>query len=295
MHRAAQAYFQTGVTTTGQGDILLMLYDGAIKFMNQAKERLDANDMAGKGNNITKALQILDELSGTLDMEKGGELSENLRNLYIFCTNRLVMANIKKSTEMIDEVIKIITGLRAAFAAIVDLPEAQEAAAQVAASQRASGILPARAQQGTAAPVASAPGAGARLRNFYAQNQQQSTPVEEQAESMPESRETTAAEAQAVPPPALGAQDAVKTASSPATSGAPKAATALSMPDSPKAVAGQSVSEQPSGGQAPSAAVAPAVAADEGTGPAAGFSPLPGSFGGKMMGSSLYKKMAQQQ
>ena len=294
MHRAAQAYFQTGVTTTGQGDILLMLYDGAIKFMNQAKERLEANDMAGKGNNITKALQILDELSVTLDMQKGGELSETLRNLYIFCTNRLVMANIKKSTEMIDEVIKIITGLRAAFAAIVDLPEAQEAAAQVAASQRASGILPARAQPGTAAPVASAPGAGARLRNFYAQNQQQGTP-EAQKEAAPEHQEDIAAEGPEMQPALHGAQDVPKTAA-PFTPPPPKAAAAPSLPEEPKAAVPRAEEKQPHSGQEASAAETPvAPQADEANAPAAGFSPLPGSFGGKMMGSSLYKKMAQQQ
>lgn len=278
MHRAAQAYFQTGVTTTGQGDILLMLYDGAIKFMNQAKERLEANDMAGKGNNITKALQILEELNSILDMQKGGELSANLRNLYIFCTNRLVMANIKKSTEIIDEVIKIVTGLRAAFAAIVDLPEAQEAAAQVAATQRANGILPVRSQPGTTAPAASAPGAAVRLRNFYAQNQQEAPPASMDNEAMTEQREELQA-------PQDEKQMATGTEHAAAASGVEAAA--------PVQLAEEAL--QPV--QVPQPAEIPVAVSDtDADAPATGFPPPPAGFGGgRMTGSSLYKKMAQQQ
>ena len=61
MHKAAQAYLQTQVTTTSQGELLLLLYDGAIKFLTQAKERMAARDMAGKGVLISKALDVDDE------------------------------------------------------------------------------------------------------------------------------------------------------------------------------------------------------------------------------------------
>ena len=109
MQRAATAYFQTQVTTTSQGGLLVMLYDAAIKFLNQSKESLAANDMAKKGMAISKALDLLDELAGALNMEKGGTLAQNLHSLYIFCTNYLVRANLKKDPKMIDEVIKILS------------------------------------------------------------------------------------------------------------------------------------------------------------------------------------------
>jgi flagellar protein FliS len=170
MHNAAHAYLQTRVTTTGQGDILLLLYDGGINFLHKAKDCLAANDMAGKGNYISKTLDIVEELSNTLDMETGGPLSRNLLELYRFCAKRLIQANIKKSPEILDEVIKILGGLRSAFAAIVETPEAMEAAAQVAAGHtgRTTGsIRPGVSSTGT---VGLSPGAGARRQSLYAKN-----------------------------------------------------------------------------------------------------------------------------
>ena len=128
MQNASNAYLQTQVTTTSQGDILIMLYDGAIKFMNRAKERLAARDMAGKGNALSRVLDIINELDSTLNVEKGGELAKNLHNLYVFCNSRLLMANLRADAAIVDEVLTIITGLRSAYAQIVSLPEAQAAA-----------------------------------------------------------------------------------------------------------------------------------------------------------------------
>jgi flagellar protein FliS len=172
MQNAAHAYLQTSVTTTGQGDVLLLLYDGGLNFLHKAKERLAARDMGGKGLYISKALDIVEELTNTLNMETGGLLAQNLLGLYRFCSKRLIQANIKKSPEIIDEVIKILEGLRGAFAAIVNLPEAMEAAAQVAAGQkgRAAGpVRPGFSSTGTAGLTQGA-GAGARRQNLYAKN-----------------------------------------------------------------------------------------------------------------------------
>lgn len=171
MQRAAKSYFQTQVTTTSQGDLVVMLYDGAIKFLHQAKGYLAANDMAKKGLAISKALDVINELDSSLNMEKGGNLSDNLHGLYLFCTNQLVMANLKKDSERIDHVLKVLMGLRSAYAAIAKLPEAQAAAQEAAANMHANAILPPRAQAGNSSTgVASAmPGAGIRARSLYAQ------------------------------------------------------------------------------------------------------------------------------
>ena len=174
MQRAAHAYLQTQVTTTSPGDVLILLYDGAIKFLNRAKEGLAANDMAAKGIAISKTLDIINELDSTLNLDKGGDLAANLHNLYFFCSSRLVMANLKKDAKMIDEVIKVLGGLRSAYAEIVSLPEAQAAAQTTASNMRPTACMPPRVQAGTspsggATPV---PGANARIRSMHAQNQQ---------------------------------------------------------------------------------------------------------------------------
>lgn len=170
--RAVKSYFQTQVTTTSQGDLVVMLYDGAIKFLNQAKVYLAANDMAKKGLAISKALDVINELDSSLNMEKGGELSNNLHGLYAFCTNQLVMANLKKDPERIDHVLKVLTGIRSAYAEIASLPEAQAAAQEAASNLHANAILPPRAQAGTSPSGAAAPvpGAGIRARAVYAQS-----------------------------------------------------------------------------------------------------------------------------
>ena len=180
MHNAARAYLQTRVTTTGQGEILLLLYDGCINFLHKAKDCLAANDMAGKGNYISKALDIVEELTNTLDMETGGPIAGNLLELYRFCARRLIQANIKKSPEIVDEVVNILGGLQSAFEAIVNLPEARDAAARLAAGQQ--GRASARQglfSTGTAAP---APGNGTRWQSLYAKNMT-SSPCGEQKPS----------------------------------------------------------------------------------------------------------------
>lgn len=127
MKTAAQAYFSTQVSTTSQGQLLLMLYDGCIKFLNQAKVSIEEKDVAKKGTLITRALDILNELDSSLNMEAGGEIAKNLHELYFFCNTRLLKANLELNTVYIDEVIKILDGLRDAYAQIIDTPEAIEA------------------------------------------------------------------------------------------------------------------------------------------------------------------------
>ena len=75
MQNAAHAYLQTQVGTTGRGEIIVMLYDGALRFLAQAREKMEARDMAGKGMLISRALDIINELDSSLNMEAGGELA----------------------------------------------------------------------------------------------------------------------------------------------------------------------------------------------------------------------------
>ncbi len=133
MNKAAQAYFQTKVNTTDQGQLLLLLYDGALRFLQQAREKMLVKDYAAKGIFISKVIDILNELTNTLNLEKGGTLAENLNNLYFLCTTRLLQANLKMNVEQLDNVTTILTGLRSAYAEIIETPEAKKASAQISA------------------------------------------------------------------------------------------------------------------------------------------------------------------
>lgn len=146
MNKAAHAYFQTKVTTTDQGQLLLMLYDGALRYLQQARDKMLAKDFAGKGILISKVIDIVNELSASLNMEKGGSLAVNLNNLYILCTARLLQANLKMNVDSLDSVVQILSGLRGAYAQIIETPEARKAAAEIAGRMQSAGSISRTAQ-----------------------------------------------------------------------------------------------------------------------------------------------------
>lgn len=115
MYNAARAYLQTQVTTTKPGDVIVLLYEGAIKFLSQAKVKMAERDVEAKGLLISRALDIISELDASLNTQKGGDLGENLHKLYFYCNTRLLQANLKLDPKLIDEVITILSGLKSAF------------------------------------------------------------------------------------------------------------------------------------------------------------------------------------
>ena len=155
MNKAAQAYFQTKVGTTDQGQLLLMLYDGALTFIQQARTKMIANDYAGKGILISKVIDIINELSASLNMDKGGSLAVNLNNLYLLCTARLLRANLKMDMDSLNSVESILSGLRGAYAQIIDTPEARKASDDIAVRLQPVGTM-ARPAQPTLQPAVTA-------------------------------------------------------------------------------------------------------------------------------------------
>ena len=105
-------YLKNQIETSSPEQILILLYDGAIKFLNQAKIGIQNKDIELTHNNLIKAQNIISELRDTLDMKIGGELANNLYSLYNYFNRRLVQANIKKEIEPVDEVLEHLRGLR---------------------------------------------------------------------------------------------------------------------------------------------------------------------------------------
>ncbi|MCZ6552824.1 MAG: flagellar export chaperone FliS, partial [SAR324 cluster bacterium] len=87
--RYSQAYKQTAVTTADQGRLIVMLYDGAIKFLNVAIEKLETGDAYGANSNLIKGKSIVAELLASLNMEQGGDIALNLQRLYTYIFNEL--------------------------------------------------------------------------------------------------------------------------------------------------------------------------------------------------------------
>ena len=112
------AYQETAVTTQSKGRLIVLLYDGAIKFMRLAIKELEAGNYEAKGRYITRAQDIITELNAVLDTEAGGEVAGNLRKLYCFMTNHLSQANIKCDAQMIREVITMMEELNQSWKTI---------------------------------------------------------------------------------------------------------------------------------------------------------------------------------
>ena len=113
------AYQETSIATESKGRLVVMLYDGAIKFMRLAIKELEAKDYEAKGRYIDRAQDIINELNAVLDMESGGEIAANLRKLYVFMSKRLSEANVQRDPQMIREVISLMEELNKGWRAII--------------------------------------------------------------------------------------------------------------------------------------------------------------------------------
>ncbi len=112
------AYKENNVTSQSPGKLIVVLYDGAIKFLHQAIAQIEAGDPGKKAELITKAINVIEELNVSLDLELGGEVAGNLRSLYNFMIRQLTTANIKQDTQMIREVIGLLSELNESWKAI---------------------------------------------------------------------------------------------------------------------------------------------------------------------------------
>ncbi|MGQ9556364.1 MAG: flagellar export chaperone FliS [Desulfurispora sp.] len=105
-----QQYRQNAISSAAPGELTLMLYNGAIKFLYQAREALETRNVSGAHEALVRAQEIVQYLHDTLDMQY--EISGNLAALYDFMLRRLCQANIKKETSPVEEVLPLLEDLR---------------------------------------------------------------------------------------------------------------------------------------------------------------------------------------
>jgi flagellar protein FliS len=111
--RAANAYqrinVETSMHTIDQHQLVSLLYEGVLNAVATARGAMARGDVLGKVNGISKAVRILEEgLSTALDKEDGGELAQNLGDLYDYCLHRLILANARNDDAMMLEVMRLI-------------------------------------------------------------------------------------------------------------------------------------------------------------------------------------------
>lgn len=100
----ANKYKKTEVTTASREKILLMLYEGAIRFLTQAIDAQEKNNVEEKNKFLGRTIDVLNELRSTLNFEVGGDFSKNLSELYAYQVSRLTQATFESKMEYILEV-----------------------------------------------------------------------------------------------------------------------------------------------------------------------------------------------
>ena len=99
-----QAYRQTQAQTAAPGELVVMLYRGAVRFVSSAIEAIEARDIPTAHTNLVRAQAIIAELNETLDLARGGDLAKNLQAIYVYLNERLIEANLRKDAEIAREV-----------------------------------------------------------------------------------------------------------------------------------------------------------------------------------------------
>lgn len=110
--RHVQAYRTNQVMTADPGAILLMLYQGALDFLRQAKGAMERKDMAEKGLCVNKTLAIVSELLTSLNFDIGGEVARNLESLYLFIIDHITNANVSNEPRLLEETIALLSTLK---------------------------------------------------------------------------------------------------------------------------------------------------------------------------------------
>ena len=123
---AHQQYKQVQVKTASNEKLLIMLYQGCIKFLRIAKKSIKEDDLESANEYLKKSQDIINELRYTLDMEKGGEISNNLYQLYSFMYSELVSANVNKEVEHIETVEELMLELLESWKEVVNNPKQQQ-------------------------------------------------------------------------------------------------------------------------------------------------------------------------
>ncbi|KPJ92992.1 MAG: hypothetical protein AMJ53_08270 [Gammaproteobacteria bacterium SG8_11] len=135
-----QVAVQTGVNDASPHRLIQMLLDAALEKIAKAKGFMLNRKVQDKGENIGLAISIIDVLRASLDMQAGGEISQNLESLYDYMTRRLTEANLKNDVMLLDEVTNLLVPIKQAWDALPqEVRDAHQQQAQGNKEQAAAG------------------------------------------------------------------------------------------------------------------------------------------------------------
>ena len=114
----AIAYKEQSVLTATPGQLVVMLYDGCLRFLFQAAHAMREGRPLEADKRLSRAEAIIDELLTTLDLEQGGEIASRLQGIYVFCNRHLIEARSQRDPEMVDKVAELLGELRESWAQV---------------------------------------------------------------------------------------------------------------------------------------------------------------------------------
>ncbi len=126
MNQYVKQYQKASIESASKEQILIMLYDAAIQFLNKAIQAMREKNIEAANNNIISAENIIQEFINTLDRDVAPQLADNLTSLYDYFLRRLVYANIKHKIEPINEVLGYLKSLKQTWEKAIVLAKKEE-------------------------------------------------------------------------------------------------------------------------------------------------------------------------
>ena len=111
------AYRENSIMTASPEQLVVMLYDGAGRFLRQAEGSMIDGSWLQASEKLSRAEAIIDELLATLDMD-AGEVADRLQSIYVFCKTRLIEARIERDPVRVDQVARLLGELRDAWSQV---------------------------------------------------------------------------------------------------------------------------------------------------------------------------------
>ena len=114
-------YQASNITTASPEKLMIMLFDGAVQFLQKAKNAIEEKNLQERATNIESARKIIRELMRTIDLENGNDVAKSLFKLYNTMATKLIKANVSKNVGLIDDVINDLTNIRWGFQKAIDI------------------------------------------------------------------------------------------------------------------------------------------------------------------------------
>lgn len=114
-------YQTSNITTATPEKLMIMLFDGAIQFLQKAKTAIENKELQERANNIDGARKIIRELMRTIDLENGNDVSKSLFRLYNKMAMKLIKANVSRDINLVQEVIDDLVNIRWGFQKAIDI------------------------------------------------------------------------------------------------------------------------------------------------------------------------------